>query len=798
MNSKINNKMIEKKMVMEITKWQIMIVFILVISTSMAQTVQTVRGKALDRQTGSPVSNAAISVQKQDKHTISDSDGVFILENIPLGRHHFLIQHIGYEREELYNISVDAGKETYLEILLEPAIFALDEVVLTYKPSKDRAVNEMAGVSARSFSVEETERYAGSLGDPSRMVANYAGVVASGDQRNDIIIRGNSPMGVLWRVDGFSIPNPNHFGAVGTSGGPVGMLNNNLLKTSDFYTGAFPAEFGNALAGAFDVYLRNGNTKKYQFVGQVGFNGFELGAEGPVPISKESSFLINYRYSTLAVFDALHINMGLGRTIPQYQDISFKITLGKTKSGEWSLFGIGGTSYIELLDENAESNTWSYGFTGQNTLFGSDLAVVGLTNKKIISENTSIETKVSYQGQRNQTKIDTFSMLQVLSPQYRSSLGENRYMISTKIKTRTGNRNIIAGGITYSLRQPILDDYIHTQAGTVTLRDSKILTSDMESFVEYKRIVSGRLNVYGGLHYLHLFFNNTGSLEPRAGVNYRLSDRHVLRLGYGLHGQQQSFLFYLLKLRQQDGSVEMTNRNMGFSKSHHIVLGYDWLLNDNLRLKLETYYQHLFNIPVTTTDSTYSILNAGDNFYIPEVHRLENKSTGKNYGAELTFEQFFARNYYWLITASIYDSKYKGYDKIERNTAFNGNFSFNALFGYEWKITDWLRLTSNIRGVWTGSKRYIPIDVEASRTAGQAVYLKDASYENRYDDYLKIDFRTGVKIYQGKITHEFAVDLQNVSDNKNILMQSYDKSRGVVKYEYQSGFYPMALYRILF
>ncbi|MDR1023147.1 MAG: TonB-dependent receptor [Prevotellaceae bacterium] len=498
-------------------KRQIVIVLVLISAIATAQTTQTVRGKILDLQTRQPVISATILAQNLDKHAVSDNDGSFVLENIPLGRRHFIIQHTGYEYLELSNVSVDAGKETYLEILLEPAIFAIDEVVVKSAKPKNRPINEMAGVSARSFTVEETERYAGSLGDPSRMVANYAGVVASGDQRNDIIIRGNSPMGVLWRLDGFSIPNPNHFGAVGTSGGPVGMLNNNLLKTSDFYTGAFPAELGNALAGAFDVYLRNGSVEKYQFVGQVGFNGFELGAEGPVPIGKESSFLINYRYSTLAVFDALSINMGLGRAVPQYQDISFKLSLGKTKLGEWSLLGVAGTSYIELLDKDSEENSWSYGFTGQNTLFGSDLAVVGLTNKYTISESTTLETKVSYQGQQNRTTIDTFSVARVSSPQYRSTLSENKYVISSKFKTRISNKNIIAAGLTYNLRQPVLYDYIYAQSGVVTLRDSKILTSDLEAFAEYKRNVSQHFNFYAGLHYLHLFFNSTGSVEPRVG-----------------------------------------------------------------------------------------------------------------------------------------------------------------------------------------------------------------------------------------------------------------------------------------
>ena len=772
--------------------------FVFVSVASAAQRTQTVRGKILDMQTGLPVSGAAVSVQDPEKLAVSNSDGSFTLENVPLGRRSFIVQHIGYEQLELSNISVDAGKETRLEVLLEPAVFSMNEVVIKSTKPKNRPTNEMATVSARSFTVEETERYAGSLGDPSRMVANYAGVVSSGDQRNDIIIRGNSPMGVLWRLEGFSIPNPNHFGAVGTSGGPVGMLNSNLLKTSDFYTGAFPSEFGNALAGAFDVRLRDGSYDKYRFVGQIGFNGFELGAEGPVSKKRKSSFLVNYRYSTLAVFNALKIDMGLGRAIPQYQDISFKLTMGETKSGEWSLFGIGGTSYIELLDENEEESSWSYGFSGENTFFGSDLAVVGLSNRRIISDNTTLETKILYNLQRNRTKIDTFSMSHDPAPQYRSSLGENKYAVSSKFKTRINTRNTLAGGLTWNLRQPLLDDYIHTPSGTVTLRDSRILTSDLEAFAEYRGHLSRHFNFYAGLHYAHLFFNNTGSLEPRVGINYRMNDRHGFSFGYGLHGQQQSFLFYLLELKRPDGTVEMTNRNIGFSKSHHFVLGYDRRLNDNLRLKLEAYYQHLFHIPVTTNDSTYSILNAGDNFYIPEVHRLENKGGGKNYGVELTFEQFFSGNYYYLLTASIYESKYRGYDNVERNTAFNGNFSLNALFGYEWKITDRLRLATNIRGVWNGSKRYIPIDLNASKLAGHAVYLKNESYRNRHEDYLKIDLRAGIKLYQGRITHEFAMDLQNVTGNNNILMQSYDINRNTLKYEYQSGFYPMALYRILF
>jgi len=143
------------------------------------------------------------------------------------------------------------------------------------------------------------------------------------DQRNDIIIRGNSPSGLLWRLEDTDIPNPNHFAEGGTTGGPVGMLNNNLLVNSDFFTSAFPAEYGNALSGVFDLKMRNGNTDRHEFLFQSGFNGFELGAEGPFNKKHQSSYLANYRYSTLQLVDNI-IDFGTSG-VPKYQDFSYKL-----------------------------------------------------------------------------------------------------------------------------------------------------------------------------------------------------------------------------------------------------------------------------------------------------------------------------------------------------------------------------------------------------------------------------------------------------------------------------------------
>lgn len=319
---------------------------------------QTVRGTVVDVASKSPIVGAHVVVVNTEPllGTVTDSEGEFKLEGVTVGKHEISVGFMGYQPVRLRNLLVKSGKELVLNIELEELVVTTEEIVVKAYSRKDKARNEMATVSARSFTVEETERYAGTWLDPSRMAANYAGVMAVGDQRNDIIIRGNSPLGLLWQLEGINIPNPNHFGTLGTTGGPISILNNNLLDNSDFFTSAFPAEYGNALSGVFDLKMRNGNNQKREYVAQAGMNGFELGAEGPFSKNSKASYLLNYRYSTLAIFDALGISFGVSG-VPQYQDISFKINVPGTKLGRFTFFGVGGTSYIELLEKTEKKMT---------------------------------------------------------------------------------------------------------------------------------------------------------------------------------------------------------------------------------------------------------------------------------------------------------------------------------------------------------------------------------------------------------------------------------------------------------
>jgi len=250
-------------------------IFILAILSFSLQTFAqngTIKGQVIDQQSEIPLIGATVVVVDTDPviGAVTDLDGYFSLKNVPLGRVAVSVSYLGYEPLTLPNVEVVAGKETNLDITLTEGI-SLNEIVVTSDATgKDQAINEMSLVSARQFSVEEVNRYSGGRMDVARLASNFAGVSTPDDQRNDIVIRGNSPTGVLWRLEGTPIPSPNHFSTLGTTGGPVSALNPNILKNSDFVTSAFPAEYGNAIAGVFDLGFRKGNRDKHALTSSRG------------------------------------------------------------------------------------------------------------------------------------------------------------------------------------------------------------------------------------------------------------------------------------------------------------------------------------------------------------------------------------------------------------------------------------------------------------------------------------------------------------------------------------------------
>ncbi len=766
---------------------------------------QNIRGTVYDKNSRTPLTGVNIVLLNTNPliGTTTNDRGEFKITDITVGKYNISFSFIGYHTVTMQNVQLNSGKELVIKVELEEKVIETGEVVVKANIRKDQPLNKLAGVSARSFTVEETERFAGTWFDPARMVCNYAGVMSAGDQRNDIIIRGNSPTGVLYRLDGINIPNPSHFGTLGTTGGPISILNNNLLDNSDFLTGAFPAEYGNAFAGVFDLHMRSGNNEKREYLAQAGLNGFELGAEGPFKKNYRGSYLVSYRYSTLEIFRALGISFGISTT-PQYQDLSFKTDIPTNTLGNFTVFGVGGTSYTEILAKEQNPSDWTFGHPNVDIRFGTKMGVIGLSHNFFVnaakSNSGRFTTAVAISGSGTNIKADSAFSYKPSFLYYGNKSYEIKYTFSEQYSKKFDSKNFFNTGATIDLISATYADSLLTPLLQFKMQtDTKGKNVALiQSYAQWQHKFSEKYILNTGVHYQQFTLNNDFAIEPRINFKWKINDAHSLSAGAGVHSQLQPMLFYFTETHLPDNTYIQTNKNLKFTQSNQAVLGYDFLITQNLRLKLETYYQYLQHIPIETKKSTFSILNYGSEFYQSSVDSLKNNGTGKNYGVELTFEHFLTNNYYYLITASLFDSRYTASDGVERNSIFNGTYVLNALGGYKIKLGEYNSLSLDAKVVSAGGKRYIPIDTALSKLASAAVYDTKHAYENRYPDYFRIDVRASFKFNFSKYNMEAGIDVQNITGHRNILLESYNVKKNRVDYDYQLGLFYIFLVRFQF
>ncbi len=767
-----------------------------------AQTIyQTIRGTVVDKISQSPIPGAVIQVLNTSPLlvTSTDVDGKFTFPQVAVGKQSINVSMMGYKPLVLQNLSVNSGKELVLNISIEEDAQKVDEVVVKAKVDKTKALNEMSTVSTRTFSVEETQKFAAAANDPARMALAFAGVVSAGDGNNHISIRGNSPNGLLWRMEGVDIPNPNHFSNVGTSGGGISILSSQLLSNSDFSTGAFAAEYGNALSGVFDLKLRKGNNQKREYTFQLGVLGADFAAEGPIKKGYEGSYLINYRYSTLSVLSKIGVPIGDGVT--NFQDLSVNISLPTKTLGTFGIFGFGGLS-SQNVNAKKDSTLWKTDFWQQyNSQFYSNTGAIGLNNTKLFNNQSYLKTALVFSGTLNGDITEKLLYdYKNIQTQYEQEFTQKKITFSSTYTQKINARNnirtgIILNNLTYNLSQSDVGD------STVLIEriNNKGVTQTAQAFFQWNHKLTPKLTTNVGAHYFQLFLNNSYSIEPRASMRYEMNPKNNFTFGYGLHSQIQPIGVYFSKKLNDDNTYTLVNKNLGLSKAHHFVLGYDRILNEHTHVKTEVYYQHLFNIPISANpNSTYSILNAMDGY---NIEALNNKGLGKNYGLELTLERFLHKNLYYLLSGSLYDSKYKASNNNWYNTRFNTNYALTFTAGKEWTLSEKRKsriIGFNIKSIYVGGFRYTPIDLAASIAAGETKEVEGKTFENKNPDYYRLDIRLSVKRNYKKVTSTFAIDIQNTTNRKNVGGQYFDSVSGNVKYWYQTPLLPLLSYRIEF
>lgn len=779
-------------------------------SAAFAQITQTIRGSVMDRESQFGIPGAIVVLVSDTTgkiKAITDGNGNFRLENVPLGRHTLRVSLVGYQEYSGSNIIVDSGKETILSIELDESTQTLETVDIT-GTKKDEANNEMGFISVKTFNIEETNRYAGSRGDPGRMASNFAGVSGADDSRNDIVIRGNSPMGLLWRIEGVDVPNPNHFAVAGTAGGAISILNNKVFGPSDFFTGAFPAEYGNANAGVFDIRLRNGNNEKHELTGQLGFLGTEFFAEGPLSKKSGATYLLAYRYSTLKLFSFVGIQLGTS-AVPSYQDLSFKLNFPGKKSSNFSIFGVGGYSTIDIkLSDKDTSEVEVYGDNNRDQYFTTSMGLVGMSWSKSFNEKSFLKIVLSgytsYSGATHDIFTrDSLGKMDTLFPKLDYKYFSNRGSLNIGWTRKFNAKHSIKTGLVGDMWMYNMYDSVYLEYDTVWVvrNDYKASTMMIQPFIQWKYKHTDNLTFSAGIHSTYYSLNGDFSIEPRAGVKLTFNKNNSINFGYGLHSQALPAYISFHQVKDTGGNWILHNKDLAFTNSHHLVLGYDRFIGKYSKFRAEAYFQYLFDVPVDTFLSSFSLVNQGSTFSRFFPGTLVNNGTAYNYGFELTYEKGFSKSWYMLLTGAVYDARYKGSDGIERKSDFNGGFATNALIGKEFKMGKKKNtvLTTATKITYAGGKLYSPVDTLASVEFGELMEIDSLRNTLQFDDYFRLDLKIGLKANRKKVTHEIGLDLVNLLGIENALGLSYSGNPNQpVIIENQLGFLPLFYYKIDF
>lgn len=790
----MNKHFIARKLLLQNS---ITLLLMLIAGICSAQITQVIKGKIFDSESQSPLAGVSITVTGTAPQlgAISDENGNFKISNVPMGRHTLSISFSGYEPVSIPEILVTSGKEVVLSTGLKQSITNLNEIVIKSGIQKHKPLNTMATVSARSFSVEETRRYAGGLDDPARMAAAFAGVTSGNMQDNAIIIRGNSPKGVLWRLEGVEIPNPNHFaGGNVAGGGVVTIFSSQMLANSDFFTGAFPAEYGNALAGVFDMKLRNGNSEKRENAVQLGLLGIDVSSEGPFVKGKGATYLFNYRYSTLGLL------AGLGlfneSQVPRYQDLSFKFTFPTKKAGTFSLWGIGAIDH-SMEKETTDSTKWETNWDRFKNNWKLSTGAIGVSHKLLLDKNTYVTTTLAASGVRNVAHIQRVDDNLTLQPESELNDRSGRITLSSVLNHKFSSRFSLRSGINYHRLFYNLDlgSTVDNKPGTFrNISTAGGATDFVEYYAQGRYDINAQLSLNGGLNAGYFDMNQAAYIDPRMGIKYKLTDRHTLGLGYGKHRQMEDLRIYLVE-RNTNGNIDYPNKKLKLSQAHHFVLSYDWMIAQNLRLKIEPYYQVLRNVP-GIADSSYSMINFRQDWSFADS--LGNNSRGRNIGIDFTLERFLSHNFYYLFTASVFDSKYKAPDGEWRNTRYNKSYVINILAGKEFTTQKGNVLGINARVNYVGGERYSPVD-EARTIEEKKIYYDETKAFSKqaapmYYFDLTVTYRMNKRRYSGVL----ALQLKNVLGTPSFYGYDYNYRSGQIVKEEDKIMLPVLSYKVEF
>ena len=359
------------------------------------------------------------------------------------------------------------------------------------------------------------------------------------------------------------------------------------------------------------------------------------------------------------------------------------------------------------------------------------------------------------------------------------------------------------GGEVRSIHFSLRDSVYLSEYGSFFNRyNDKGITMLLRAFAEFNVRLTEKLTLNTGVQAISLTLNPQWNFEPRVAFRYAAFDNQTFSVGYGKHSKILPMFVYFRRLDLNSEEYTQPNKDLDMVKADHFVASWDWQINSFTRVKVEGYYQHLYNAAIEEKSGSFSMLNNNSfQFSVPDT--LVNGGTGENKGLEFTLERFMNKGFYYLVTTSVFDSKYKGSDGIIRSTAFDGGYVFNSLAGKEFKLkgkhdNKKKYITADIKLTSAGGQRYTPVDLEESTLKGETVYDEERAYSEKFRDYFRLDIRVALRMDNQKFSQEFAFDVQNITNRSNPLYMQYNPETGETEFVNQLGIFPMMQYRIVF
>ncbi len=768
--------------------------------SSDAQEVPLLYGKVQISSSNEPLEGATILLTNSAStaSTVTDAYGNYAFDNAEAGRYEIQVDYLGYQSQKIVEVLIESGRSLELDIQMVASTLDLPIAVVR---AGIEDIQEDLLPSVQVLTIEETRRLPATFNDPARQIIAYPGVVNTNDQANNISVRGNSPAALSWRLEGVEIVNPNHLSNAGTrsdqisvASGGVNILSAQMLNTSAFYAGAAPVQFGNLQGGLMDMRLRAGNREKWEGTFQIGLLGLDASLEGPFSKNKNSSYIINYRYSTLGLLNAVGVE--LGDEAIQFQDLAIHLNFPTKKLGTFSLFGMGGNS-SNVLTATRDTSLWEFSRDRNDIDYNSGMQLFGLSHKVSLGKKSVWTTAYVF------SRTDNSREQQLLNYNFEKEASQ---FVDVNIN-KSSLVSKMQGSFTSSLQYQVGLEWTKNRSNYFALTEQtffgifdEVSSNLIRPFLSLDYKPSAKISFLVGVAAPIELIQSKFNLAPRLGANLQISETQRLKLN-----AQRSFRRHAFNAYLTPAINSVVNKTLDPLQVDLFSIEHQLALKSNSILRAGIYFQNIQGaIAPAAPMSLFSTLNT-EEIYFPEPGVFTNSSQGRNYGIEILIQKYIQKDFYFIVNGSAFKSEYKNSDSNWRSTRYDAGYVTNATLGKEFRWTKNKRdksfgktLGINLRLTYLGNLRFSPINLANSIEQGSEALDLENTFSEQLRPYTKGDIRIYLRTDKDKYSNSLSLDIQNFFNRKNDGYFFYDQDSEMILSKNQLGLIPILNWRLSF